>query len=171
MNTTQAIAMRDAAILQLEFARRYTLELLENTPHDRWLEAPPGAPTHLTWQVGHLAVAEYGLLMFRLRGRSEGDLELVPSWLRKNFGKGSSPAALTSPPSPEQLLEKLSLIHKRGLQEVRETPVEVLLEPTEMPYAGEPIKLGGLLFAPMHEMIHAGQIGLIRRLLGLAPIR
>jgi hypothetical protein len=40
-----------------------------------------------------------------------------------------------------------------------------------MPYAGYPTKLGALLFCPLHEMIHAGQIGLLRRLMGKPPIR
>ncbi len=48
---------------------------------------------------------------------------------------------------------------------------EVLLEPIEMPFAGYPCKLGAVLFCPLHEMLHAGQIGLLRRSLGLSPIR
>ncbi len=36
-----------------------------------------------------------------------------------------------------------------------------------MPYAAYPNKFGALLFCPMHESIHIGQIGLIRRGLGL----
>ena len=39
------------------------------------------------------------------------------------------------------------------------------------PYAVFSNKLGSILFCPAHEMMHAGQIGLIRRLLGKSPIR
>ena len=46
-----------------------------------------------------------------------------------------------------------------------------LMETTEMPYAVYPIKLGALLFCPLHESIHAGQIGILRRMHGLVPIR
>ena len=45
---------------------------------------------------------------------------------------------------------------------------DVLLEPVEMPYAAYPIKLGAILFCPLHEHIHAGQIGVVRRALRLA---
>jgi hypothetical protein len=46
-----------------------------------------------------------------------------------------------------------------------------LAEPTEMPYAVYPIKLGALLFCPLHESIHAGQIGLLRRMHGMESVR
>ena len=32
-------------------------------------------------------------------------------------------------------------------------------------------KLGALFFCSVHEMMHAGQIGLLRRLLGKSPLR
>ena len=47
----------------------------------------------------------------------------------------------------------------------------VLLEPIDLPYAAYPNKLGAVLFCPLHEHIHAGQIGLLRRALGLEPVR
>jgi hypothetical protein len=39
------------------------------------------------------------------------------------------------------------------------------------PYVVFPNKLGSLYFCASHEMLHAGQIGLLRRLLGKEPIR
>jgi hypothetical protein len=52
-----------------------------------------------------------------------------------------------------------------------EVTADVLLEPVDMPYAAYPVKLGAVLFCPLHEHIHAGQIGVVRRALGLEPIR
>jgi hypothetical protein len=40
-----------------------------------------------------------------------------------------------------------------------------------VPYAAFATKFGGLLFCSHHEMLHAGQIGLLRRLIGKAPVR
>jgi hypothetical protein len=48
---------------------------------------------------------------------------------------------------------------------------EQLKEPVDMPYAVEATKLGSLLFCSHHEMLHAGQLGLLRRLLGKQPVR
>ncbi|HND52893.1 MAG TPA: DinB family protein, partial [Pirellulaceae bacterium] len=65
----------------------------------------------------------------------------------------------------------LERVHQQVLAEAPTFTAEQLNEPTEMPYAAYPTKLGAMLFCAHHEMIHAGQIGLIRRLLGKAPVR
>jgi len=157
---------------QMEFSREYTLGLIESIPDSLWTASPPGIPTHFAWQVGHLAMAQYGLMLFRMRGRAEGDVGLMPGWLRKRFARGSLPSseAGANPPKPE-MLDCLARIHRAAMQYVPQIPAEILAEPTEMPFAGFPIKLGALLFCPLHESIHAGQIGILRRAHGLAPIR
>ncbi len=164
--------MLTSALGQLDFVRTYTLQLLESVPHDRWFEVPQGLPAPIAWHVGHLAVSQYGLLMFRIRGRQEDDLDLVPGRFRKAYGRGSVPSAdASTQPSPTELLERLDRIHRQSIAEIRGVAVEVLLEPVEMPYAVYPIKLGAVLFCPLHEPIHTGHMGLIRRGLGLEPIR
>ncbi|MEI8213021.1 MAG: DinB family protein [Planctomycetota bacterium] len=166
------LAMRDAVLGQMQFAREYTLNLISAVPEDLWNVSPTGIPTHFAWQIGHLAVAQYGLMLFRQRGRAEADLELMPGWLRKRYSRGSTPT-LESPEttSRDELLEILRKIHVASLAYVRDMPADVLAEPTEMPFTAYPIKLGALLFCPLHESIHSGQIGLLRRAHGLDPVR
>lgn len=172
LSEAQLLYGRDQVVLQMRFARQYTLQLLQSIPLDRWYESPPGVSTHVAWQVGHLAVSQYGLMLFRQRGRAAGDLELMPGWLRKQFGRGSQPAREpTGQPTPEELLTRLNAIDQQAHLEVPELTAELLRESIDMPYAGYPIKLGALLFCPIHEGLHAGQIGLLRRLLGLEPVR
>src|SRR5687768_4671255 len=133
---------------------------------------PTGATTHLAWQMGHLAMAEYGLCLFRTRGRRPEDLELMPSKFRKQFSRGSVPdpdPANHLPPG--ELLAVVQRIHDQCVIELATFAPELLTETCDMPYAVYPNKLGGLLFCSHHEMIHAGQIGLLRRLLGKPPIR
>ena len=167
-----AIQMMQGAVGQLRFARRYTLELLEATPPDRWFEIPTGLPTNIAWQIGHLAVSQYGLLMFRIRGRRPEDLELIPGRFRKAYSRQSTPSADPSTQlSAEQLLGRMNEVFDQAMSELGGVTPDVLLEPVDMPYAAFPIKLGAILFCPLHEHIHAGQIGLLRRALGLPPIR
>jgi len=166
------LAMRDAVLGQVHFARQYTLGLLENVAEELWPIVPTGASTHIAWQVGHLAVSQYGLMLFRQRGRAEGDLELMPGWLRKRFGRGSVPPMDASEiPAKATLLKCLEKIHNASMAALPNFTVEQLVETTEMPYAVHPIKLGALLFCPLHESIHAGQIGILRRMHGLRPVR
>jgi hypothetical protein len=167
-----AMHMLEGALGQIRFARRYTLELLESVPHDRWFEIPAGLPTNIAWQVGHLAVSQYGLLMFRIRGRKPEDLDLIPGRFRKTYGRESVPSSEPdNQPSPAELTERLNQVLDLAMTEIATIEPQVLLEPVDMPYAAYPIKLGAILFCPLHEHIHAGQIGLVRRGLGLQPVR
>lgn len=167
-----AMQMLQGALGQIRFARRYTLELLESTPKDRWLEIPDGMATNVAWQVGHITVSQYGLLLFRIRGRAPEDLTLIPSRFRKAYGRGSTPSADPgNQPTADQLMERMTAVFDLATDQLAGVTAEVLLEPVEMPYAAYPIKLGAVLFCPLHEHIHAGQIGCLRRSMGLEPIR
>lgn len=160
------------AIQQIEFARGYTLGTLEGIGEGDWFTMPAGCPTHVAWQVGHLAMAEYGLCLFRQRGRQEIDLSLMTSGFRKLFSRGSAPQADAAKyPSPGEIRATFERVHAQALKELPALTEAQLAEPVEMPYAVQANKLGSLLFCSHHEMLHAGQIGLIRRLLGKEPIR
>lgn len=168
----QLTVQRDVALGQIRFARQYTLNLLEHIEPELWNLTPEGAPSNLIWQVGHLAVSQYGLMLYRQRGREPEDLELVPGWFRKRFGRGSDPReAANTPTSAQEMLEILHRIDQKAHEQVAQLPIEGFGEATEMPYAVYPMRIGALLFCPLHESIHAGQIGLIRRLLGKPPVR
>jgi DinB superfamily len=173
LSEAAVLSGRDHAVAQVRWMRSYTLQLIDSVPQDLWYRVPSGLSTHLAWQVGHIAVAQYGLMMFRQRGRVESDMELMPGWLRKNFGRGSQPQASddSKNPPPALLLERLEAIHVQSCQTAENLSVATLIEPVDMPYVAYPTKLGALLFSPLHESIHAGQIGLIRRAHGLEPLR
>src|SRR5262245_4777143 len=160
------------ALQQIEFARNYTLSIVNEIDEAQWFTMPPGCPTHVAWQVGHLAMAQYGLCLYRMRGRQPVDLELMTSSFRKLFSRGTVPEADAAkyPPAAE-IRATLDRVHAQVLMEAPWFTAEQLQEPIEMPYAVEATKLGGLLFCSHHEMLHAGQLGLVRRLLGKQPIR
>ena len=172
------------AIDQIAAARAYTLTLLEDIDHDHWFhqanpanpadqaDAASPTPTHIAWQVGHLAMAQYGLLLFRQRGRSLDDSKLMSSSFRKKFSRGtavSSDAGFY--PSVDDILNVFHAIYDQSMSELANYPLDQLNDPVDDPYAAYPTKLGCLLFSVHHEMLHAGQIGLLRRLLSKDPIR
>ena len=161
--------MLRGAVGQIEFARRYSLELLDATPRERWYEIPDGLTTNIAWQVGHITVSQYGLLLFRIRGRVPDDLSLIPGKFRKAYSRESTPSSdPASQPSSDELLARMSDVYDLALLELASVTTEVLLEPVDLPYAAYPIKLGAILFCPLHEHIHAGQIGVLRRSVRLA---
>ncbi len=157
---------------QIEFARNYTLGLLEDIGPDQWFSMPTGAPTHLAWQVGHLAMAEYGLVLFRQRGRQPVDTELMNSSFRKRFSRGSTVSSDAADyPEPAAIREVLEKVHAQAMKELPALDPSNLDNEVDMPYAGYPTNYGALLFCAHHEMLHAGQIGLFRRLLNKDPLR
>lgn len=162
----------ELAIAQIRFARQYTRTLIDDLQPDDWFRQPAEGASHLAWQVGHLAMAQYGLCLFRMRGRQPIDTELMSSAFRKKFSKGTTPDPDPSHnPPPDEIRAVFDRVFDQSLQELAQISDAQLDEPIDEPWAAFPTKLGGLLFCSHHEMLHAGQIGLLRRLLGKAPIR
>lgn len=159
-------------LAQLRFAREYMCTLIADVPDEEWFRMPLGVPTHLAWQVGHLAMAEYGLCLYRPRGRVSEDTQLMPGSFRKAFSRGSTVDVDEGKyPSPAEIRDTLARVRAQVELEAPTFTQEMLSAPSEMPYSVFPNKFGGILFSPQHEMIHAGQIGVLRRAFGLAPIR
>jgi hypothetical protein len=165
-------ARLEIVLKQLEFARGYTLSLLADIGDADWFATPAGTVTHLGWQMGHIAMAEYGLCLFRQRGRQPDDLQLMSSSFRKQFSRGSTPEPDPAKNPPiEEIRQTFDAVHQQVLAEIPTFTSASLDEPCDLPYAGYPTKFGALLLASHHELLHAGQIGLLRRLLGKAPVR
>lgn len=157
---------------QIEFAREYTRSLIADVEDQRWFTIPAGCVTHVAWQVGHLAMAQYGLCLFRIRGRRSEDAELMSSAFRKKYFKGTTPDPDPARnPEVGEIREVFDRVHNQAIAEMAHFEEADLQEPIDEPYAVYNTKLGGLLFCSHHEMMHAGQIGLLRRLLGKAPVR
>jgi hypothetical protein len=122
--------------------------------------------------MGHLAMAQYGLTMLRIRGRQAEDSELISNDFMRCFKKGSSPIAdATVYPRLAEIRSVFDKVHVESIRLAEGYSDDELAESVPMPYAVYPNKLGSLLFCSAHEMLHAGQIGLLRRLLGKQPLR
>lgn len=156
----------------IQSSRDYLLTLLDGLDEADWTWMPNPAISHIAWQVGHLAMAQYGLCLFRQRGRADIDSDLMSGSFRKKFMKGTHPVggAENYPPSSE-ILSVLEGIHRQTMLELPDFDGEQLDQPLEQPYAAFATRYGSLIFAGDHEMLHAGQIGMLRRLMGKPPVR
>jgi uncharacterized damage-inducible protein DinB len=76
-----------------------------------------------------------------------------------------------SHPAPEEILAVLDRVHQQVLIEVPRFPDTELDQPIDPPHAVVATRYGSMLFAGDHEMLHAGQIGFLRRLMGKPPVR
>jgi uncharacterized damage-inducible protein DinB len=160
----------ERAVESIRRAREYTVHLLGDIPTDDWFRMPHERVSHVAWQVGHLAFAEYRLALQRIRGQKPGDEQLIaPAFLEK-FGRNSTPLGDPSAyPPPDEIRRVFDAVHRRALEEVSSTSDAVLAEPAD-PHPRFSTKAGSLVWCAEHEMMHAGQVGLLRRLLGKPPL-
>ena len=162
----------DTAIRLIESARAYSLSLIDDIDDADWFVMPAGCPTHVAWQAGHLAMAEYALTLVRIRGKEPTDAAFIDNAFVRTFKKGSSPAPSAHLyPAPAEIRVRLHAVHTQALAEMPHYAQKLLDEPLPEPHFGYATKLGSLYFCAAHEMLHAGQIGVLRRLLGKPPVR
>jgi hypothetical protein len=161
----------DLLVSQIRSARRYTEGLLGTIEESNWFRMPAGGVTHVAWQVGHLAYAEYRLALERVRGVASGDAELIPEAFPRLFGRESVPDPDPShAPTPTELRAVFDRVHRQALAELARLSDEDLDVPLPSPHPLARNRREILLWCGQHEMLHAGQIGLLRRLLGQGPV-
>jgi hypothetical protein len=159
------------AVDQIIFAREYTIRLLDQTPATEWFRQPPGGVSHVAWQVGHLAFAEYTLALREIRGSRPQDTELISEEHLTLFGPDSVPSPqATDYPDQAELRAVFHRVHEQVLRELEELEEGELDEPILDPLPFAKTKLLMLYWCARHEMLHAGQIGLLRRQLGYSHL-
>ena len=162
----------EVASRQIEFARQYTLGMIRGIEDELWFQQVSECPTHIGWQIGHLAMAQYALTMIRIRGKQPEDEQILSKEFFRCFQKGTSPIFdATQYPAPTEIRDTLDRVHQASLSELAKLNDAELDVNLPEPHAVFDTKLGSLFFCSAHEMLHAGQIGLLRRMLGKAPIR
>lgn len=165
-------ARLDAVIERLRRARLFTRPFLIGLTPDEWFWSPGTYTTHIAWQVGHLAVAQYNLCLRRLRGRTTDDQAMISDAYIEAFKLGSQPVAGAANNLPLEEIERV--FHAVLEQVLAELPLvdnaelDVLVDP---PHPAFKTKLGAIEWSPQHELVHAGQIAMLRRLMGKAPLR
>ena len=157
---------------QIIAARSYTLELLEQTPQSLWFHAPPGSRTHIAWQVGHLAMAQYRLGIYFVRQPQADDQAVLSQTFMDHFRKGTSAdAPEESLPPLGEIRAAMDRIHQHILATWdRYESLDMHSHALCHPHRIVTTRIDALFWMARHEMIHAGQIGMIRRMLGCASM-
>lgn len=150
--------------------RRYTHMTLDGFNKDKWFCVPEGCPTHAAWQLGHIAIGNYGLALAIPRDESSEDEKLIPTTFREHFGRGSTPNSdPAANPSVEFILSVYNSVHDQIANELSSFTDEMLDETTPFDHPMFKSKFGSLMWSIQHEYTHAGQISLLYRLQGGTP--
>ena len=122
-------------------------------------DAPAQGGNSLSWLLSHIIASRQGALL--ISGAAPlWDAERLQRW-------GQSAAALRDPTEAaplEELQADLAATQEALMAHLPTLDQEALMQQT--PY-GEPVG-GVLMFLATHEAYHVGQVGLLRRTLGLA---
>jgi hypothetical protein len=165
-------ARLDAVIDRMRRTREYTRQYLPDLTPEDWFWSPPSYTTHIAWQVAHIAVSQYNLCLRRLRGRTAEDDSLVSEDFVNSFKIGSQPIAGSKANPPLAEIQRVfDAVHHQILTELPLVDDAELDAPSEPPHPRFKTKLGGIDYASQHELVHAGQIAMLRRLMGKAPLR
>jgi hypothetical protein len=150
----------------------YTRQFLADLTPEEWFWSPPQFTTHIAWQVGHIAVAQYNLCLRRLRGRTADDESLIPDAYIDSFKLGSKPMAGAKANLPLAEIQRVfDGVHHQILTELPLVDNAELDAPVEPAHPQFKTKLGAIEYSAPHEFVHAGQIAMLRRLMGKPALR
>ncbi|UUO07311.1 DinB family protein [Blastopirellula sp. J2-11] len=137
-----------------------------------WFRMPTEGVTHVAWQAGHIAISTYGIGLRLQRGERPADAELGLTNYKELFGQGSTPSADASIyPSAEELHATIKKVFAQVDQEMVEWPLSDLDSALDPPHPRFKTRFEFLAFLPAHNFMHFGQVSLLRRLFGNAPLR
>jgi len=160
------------AIERMRFVQLLLHQYCDELTDDEWFWQPTEGVTHIGWQIAHVAVSHYGLTMKRVRGERPEDAEFLPEAMMQTYGRGSNPnpdPAANLPPKEILLcMDRVIEASVKDLADATDEQLEVAVDP---PHPAFRTKLEAVEFSPQHSMLHAGQIALLRRLMGKAPLR
>lgn len=156
----------EAALTNMAKARSQLKDLLADIQPDEWY-ARPGGVTNIAWQAGHLAATQYALCLVRVRGKRADDARFFPPEFAARYGKGTTPSEDPDEnASADLLLSTLDAVDAHVRKELSGLTDADLAADVDPPHPRFKTKLDAVSFCPLHEMMHAGQVVLLRRLLG-----
>jgi hypothetical protein len=160
------------AITAMELARGMTLAGIDGLTDEEMMFQPKPGMNHALWLLGHISTSESGLILHACTGKS-----LLPGGWGEKFGIKSQPVGdAGSYPSKEEVLGVLAKTHAAAMEYVSglaeedldKTPVGIARFP-----AGVQAKFGTVAKCIAghitHESSHAGQMAVLRRLMGKQP--
>lgn len=157
---------------QARRTREWTLMVLAGFEGNDWTYQPQPGLQHALWLCGHLACAQETLIFQRCLGKSVLD----PAF-RAHFGIGGPIESADEHdwPSPALVRSKMDDMQKLTEEAIAGMSEDLLAQPAYAKDGGEhphyDTKLGAVSHLVRHEAFHAGQLAMIRRLLGKPFLR
>ncbi|MEM6768861.1 MAG: DinB family protein [Bacteroidota bacterium] len=165
--------MEDQHILhrQSKDAFAWAKKLMTGVPEELWYTMPEGIGTHLAWQVGHLALSCYYHSVMVITGHQPDVLQKVAVKAYNEYYNTAQPEKSVHVHSPEELLEATAIMEEKSLSTISGMTEENLKEELfdlGFPHPVASNKWEAIDWNVKHYMYHCGQIGILRRALGIS---
>jgi len=149
--------------LQLEAGGRQFRNAISDIPEAGWLERMAGVTNHAAFLALHVLDARCYIL--KLTG-----VEVLHGF--EEAGKNADRLEdIAHFPRSDSILEAWERVAARTAPALDEVTAEALEAPAPRQFpVDDPTLLGALSFLAQHEAYHVGQLGLIRRAIGLPPL-
>ena len=157
---------RESGLAALAFARQMTVGFLDDIPKDKYVHQPMPGANHALWIAGHIAWTDDDFLStFGVR-----DKKLPASW-HKACGYQSKPTTKASDyPAMTEILDKLATLREELGNWFKSMSDEKMRSPLPEDWKTFAPNYAGLMNSmACHESLHAGQLTVVRKSLGLAP--
>src|SRR5579871_628003 len=160
--------MRDQILTTYEWTQTQLRNVFDAIPVDQLLHQPfPGA-NHALWTMGHLATVD----QFFLTTFTKHDPALFEQYKTLFFAKSTPSPNAADYPAPEVVREYFQSSRqafRAWIESLNDAQLTAPLPPEQQRFSPT---LGNLLVRlSWHEGMHYGQLTVIRKSLGLAPVR
>lgn len=163
---------KEMTLDSLEWARKLTLMGIDGLTDQEMMFQPKPGLNHALWLLGHIAESENGIILGFCKGEN-----LLPAGWHETFGIGSQPKSDPKAyPSRKEILALMEKTHIAAIAYIQFLSAKDL--DRQPPGIGNLPERARQMFATVgrclqghirHESSHAGQIGMLRRLMGRAP--
>jgi hypothetical protein len=165
-------ARLENALERIRRSRLYTQQFLRDLSPEDWFWSPSEYTTHIAWQVAHIAASQYSLCLRRVRGRTKADESLISDQFIEAYKIGSTPLAGRANNLPlEEIQRVFEAVHEHALSELAQFDIAELDSPVEQPHPVFKTKFGAVDYSSQHELVHAGQIAMLRRMTNKPALR
>ena len=164
--------LNEFAVGALENAKWLATSAIEGLTGAEMMFQPKPGLNHATWLLGHIAESANGLILSFCKGEN-----LLPKGWHGTFGIGSKPTADASAyPSKDEILAHIETVHAAAVKYVKSlSPEDLDKRPPgidQLPERAQALfsTVGKCIFGHVtHASGHAGQIAMLRRLMGKPP--
>jgi hypothetical protein len=157
----------ETGIASLAFARRMTLAFLDGIPDDQWFHVPVPEGNHASWIAGHIAWEDDDCLKSLIEDRGS---KLPQEW-HDCFAQRSKPTPNSGDYPRIAEIRTTLATYREDLIGFFTASVDRLADPLPEEWHTFAKDLAALMPAvACHEMIHAGQLTVIRKSLKLGPV-